>query len=93
MSTFAPEARDGEPSFLLVARDPMFACMVEAWAYLRTGRTAQAKLAFDRAVASSVVHTEPQDLMDPQILSAWRIAESGRSYFNRMAIEGPPDGS
>ncbi len=64
-----------EPYFILLARDPIAAKLVEAWAYLRMGMASNAMPIFENIVNSAVLKMEPQASHDPQIRSAFKISK------------------
>lgn len=87
-SMYRPKVYPGEPFFLLVARDPLFAPMIDAWAYLRTGHVVMGQRSLEQ-VHSEARHLEPQRNDDPQILSAFRTAGEGREYQRELILNPP----
>lgn len=82
---FVPEPDSNEPSFLLVARDPVMPPLLEGWAYLRQGKIALARNALGTAMGEAR-RLEPQQPGDPQILSAFRIAQEARDWQTQKAL-------
>lgn len=74
-----------EPYFILLARDPIAPALVEAWAFLRMGMTANAMPIFENLVNSAVSSWEPQASHDPQIRAAFHIAGKMGDYNHGAA--------
>lgn len=83
---FVPEPESDEPSFLLVARDPVMPPLLQGWAYLRQGKISLARNALGHAM-SEARQLEPQHSGDPQIRSAFRIAEEARAWQREKALD------
>lgn len=70
-SGFLP--KDGEPFFILLARDPFALHLVETWALLRMGRIDEARNRI-LAVMTPTLNVDLQSSNDPQIQAAFKIA-------------------
>lgn len=82
---FTPTKTNDEPGFTLVARDPVAAPLIEAWANMRMGQMDLAHLALDRALRANAM-IEPQRNDDPQILSAFRVAGEMRRWLETSTL-------
>lgn len=78
--TFRPsDPVDGEPVFTLMGRDPEAPHLVRAWAYRRCGNVMMAER--EAAMAARLTQrSEPQYSGDPQIRSAFKIANEMEAY-------------
>jgi len=79
--------KEGEPSFTLMARDPEAPHLLRAWAYRRCGQHALAQQEAAKAEALTM-RSEPQQSGDPQIISAFRIADEMERYFRDQIVNG-----
>lgn len=79
------KAEADEPSFTLLARDPMSPSLIEAWAYLRSGQIGAAEIAFNQAI-DAASHVSPQMPGDAQIRSAFEVAENCRHWFRAKLV-------
>jgi hypothetical protein len=81
------KAAEDEPTFTLLARDPVAPALIEAWAYLRSGQLAAAEIAF-RHATDAAMHIAPQQPGDAQITSAFRVAEESRAWLRAKLVSG-----
>ncbi len=79
------KAESDEPFFTLLARDPMMPSLVEAWAYLRSGQTGAAEIAFKQALDASTF-IDPQMPGEAQIRSAFEVAEDARNWLRNKLV-------
>lgn len=76
---------NGEPFFLLVARDPMAPVMVEAWANLRQGKISEASIGLESLLKPTLI-VEAQAAHDPQIRYAFNTARKMRNWSTAQAV-------
>jgi hypothetical protein len=79
------KAESDEPFFTLLGRDPMTPALVEAWAYLRSGQTGAAEIAFRQAI-DAATHVSPQMPGEAQIRSAFEVAENARLWLRHKLV-------
>ncbi len=79
------KAEADEPSFTLLARDPMAPSLIEAWAYLRSGQIGAAEIAFKQAI-DAATHVNPQMPGEAQIRSAFEVAENSRNWYRARLV-------
>jgi hypothetical protein len=81
------KAESDEPSFTLLARDPVAPALIEAWAYLRSGQIGAAEIAFKQAT-DAATHINPQMPGEAQIRSAFEVAEDCRTWLRTKLVSG-----
>jgi hypothetical protein len=81
------KAEVDEPSFTLLARDPIAPSLIEAWAYLRSGQIGAAEIAFKQA-ADAASHIHPQMPGEAQIRSAFEVADECRTWARAKLVSG-----
>ncbi|MGB6229487.1 MAG: hypothetical protein WBF53_05105 [Litorimonas sp.] len=79
------QPREDEPVFALLGRDADAPHLLRAWAHRRMGNYALAEV--EAAKANTVRLSDPMDGSDPQIRSAFRIADEMERYAVRRALE------
>ena len=81
----ASEAKEDEPYFTLLGRDPAAPHIVRAWAYRRLGQPTLA--AIESSKADSIINqSEPQHSGDEQIRSAFHLADKMEAYQRQAAL-------
>ena len=78
--------KDGEPFFTLLGRDPAAPHIIRSWAFRRCGHHALAQQEVAKANAVTV-HEETQQPGDPQIASAFKIADEMEAYLRREIVK------
>jgi hypothetical protein len=81
------KAEADEPSFTLLARDPIAPSLIEAWAYLRSGQIGAAEIAFKQA-SDAATHISPQMPGEAQIRSAFEVADECRAWTRAKLVSG-----
>jgi hypothetical protein len=81
------KAESDEPSFTLLARDPVAPALIEAWAYLRSGQIGAAEIAFKQAT-DAATHINPQMPGEAQIRSAFEVADECRTWARAKMVSG-----
>lgn len=77
--------RDDEPFFTLLGRDAAAPHLIRAWAYKRCGQHGLAQQEAAKADAV-MLFNEPQMPGDPQITSAFKIADEMEAYARKQAL-------